>query len=398
MSGTNAAAPMILEAARFENFKCLADVTVPIPSRFTLIVGKNASGKSSVLDGIDIATQMLVPLENERQRRRGRAGVVFSEARRSRRLRSRGSDEDLRIGLHYADGRALSVTAGVEDTYEVAWTAAGQTESLAYWPQATSNSPEPLPIDAFVERLGAGRAVRLRLSARNAALASAAARRDPPALRSDGYGLATVLAWLAGNQPRTKAAIEEALASVVPGAGTITTPSAEVSAMRDEPIVIGADAFTHARRETVPGHTFCLDMPGAEAVPADLLSDGTVLALALLTVLHGPECPRVVLIDDIDAELHPAAQADLIVALRRILELKPDVQIIATTHSPYLLDSFEPGHVVVLSADPKTGHTSARLLSEHPRAASSKGMLRTGELWSAVGEDWASGGASAATK
>ncbi|WP_438026588.1 hypothetical protein [Sorangium sp. So ce233] len=40
----------MFDAVRFKSFKCLADVAIEL-GRMTLLVGANASGKSSVLDG-----------------------------------------------------------------------------------------------------------------------------------------------------------------------------------------------------------------------------------------------------------------------------------------------------------------------------------------------------------
>jgi len=57
------------------------------------------------------------------------------------------------------------------------------------------------------------------------------------------------------------------------------------------------------------------------------------------------------LIDEIDAHLHPRLQRTIVPALR---ELFPNVQFIATTHSPYVVGSAERGEVVVLRRDHDT--------------------------------------------
>src|SRR5690606_18917537 len=50
----------------------------------------------------------------------------------------------------------------------------------------------------------------------------------------------------------------------------------------------------------------------------------------------------VYVIDDIDAHLHPRWQARILGDLRRAF---PRVQLVATTHSPYLVASVEPHQV-----------------------------------------------------
>jgi predicted ATP-binding protein involved in virulence len=76
----------------------------------------------------------------------------------------------------------------------------------------------------------------------------------------------------------------------------------------------------------------------------DQLSDGerSLLALvgdlarrlSMVSPVHALKHPAVVLIDEIEIHLHPAAQRDLIARFRRTF---PNVQLVLTTHSPYAL-------------------------------------------------------------
>jgi predicted ATP-dependent endonuclease of OLD family len=93
------------------------------------------------------------------------------------------------------------------------------------------------------------------------------------------------------------------------------------------------------------------------------------------------------LLDDIDKALHPRAQGELVVQLRKVLEMDPDLQIIATSHSPYLLDHFDL-HEVLVTALRDDGSTACASLEEHPDFARWKTTTKAGELWSFVGEDW----------
>ena len=65
----------------------------------------------------------------------------------------------------------------------------------------------------------------------------------------------------------------------------------------------------------------------------------------------------------------------------------PELQIVCTTHSPYLLDLFEPSEIRVLALDSER-RTHARPLTEHPDFAKWKFGTQTGELWAALGEAW----------
>lgn len=60
----------------------------------------------------------------------------------------------------------------------------------------------------------------------------------------------------------------------------------------------------------------------------------------------------IVLIDEIDLHLHASLQRDLVPALRKAL---PNVQFIATTHSPLVLSSFDRRELVILDRDTDGG-------------------------------------------
>jgi predicted ATPase len=129
------------------------------------------------------------------------------------------------------------------------------------------------------------------------------------------------------------------------------------------------------------GHKVFLDFKGASDVPAHAVSEGTLITLALLTALCSPKRPRILLLDDIDHSLHPQAQMHLMRELKRLLAEFPDVQLVATTHSPYILDELEPSDVRVFALRPD-GSVACRSLSEHPEAEKTRGVLTSGQLWS----------------
>jgi len=137
------------------------------------------------------------------------------------------------------------------------------------------------------------------------------------------------------------------------------------------------------------GHQLLLDMAGGEEILATAASEGTLIIIGLVTLLVGSEDPpNIVLIDDIDRALHPRAQADLMTLLRRLMNERPELQILATSHSPYLLDHVEPEEVRVTSLDPQSGEAVVASLTEHENFAEWSEMMSPGEFWSAVGEDW----------
>ncbi len=84
------------------------------------------------------------------------------------------------------------------------------------------------------------------------------------------------------------------------------------------------------------------------AIPAQDLSQGTLFALAILTLAHIPEPRPIVCFEEPDRGIHPRLLREVRDALYRLSypgkfgEDRAPVQVIATTHSPYFLDLLEP--------------------------------------------------------
>jgi predicted ATPase len=140
----------------------------------------------------------------------------------------------------------------------------------------------------------------------------------------------------------------------------------------------------------VNGFRIVFDFKGAPEVSATAASEGTLVLLALLTALHSNNQRTLVLIDDIEHSLHPTAQIQLMKQLKELLTQVPELQIVATTHSPYILDAVDPSDVCVFYPRGDGGIVTKRL-SDHPDAQRAKGMLTSGELWSAESEAWVLG-------
>lgn len=98
-------------------------------------------------------------------------------------------------------------------------------------------------------------------------------------------------------------------------------------------------------------------------LPFNCLSDGYRNMLAMVADIahrasklnphHGAEVAKktkgVILIDEIDLHLHPKWQRHVVSDLKLAF---PEMQFIATTHSPFILQSLEPGEVIDLGQQP----------------------------------------------
>ncbi len=117
------------------------------------------------------------------------------------------------------------------------------------------------------------------------------------------------------------------------------------------------------------------------------MSEGTLLVLGLLAALHASARPSLVLLDDLDRGLHPKAQKELITLLRGLLKTNADLQIVATTHSPYMLDCMETKEVRMTDLG-DDGATVCAPLTSHPKFPKWKDEMTPGEMWSLFGEKW----------
>lgn len=363
----------MLDRVSFNNFKSLQAVTIDL-SPLTVLVGPNGSGKSSVLAGIHLLSQIGV-------------ARAFTGLRDPSRLVRQGTS---RLGLTIGErgGDTLSLTIyPAEDRLARRLTVdlAGPNGPLHVQYIMLAQERRDAHLDhPRVQHFAS--AVYLHLDA-TALTRTSTTDEELPRMAADGEGLASTLAWLAGAKPDTLAAIAGDLAEVVPGVKRILTHRERVVDRVMEKVDIDGQPIWRPVDRPRIGDRFSIEFTDGTEVPADLLSEGTVLALGLLTKLREPERPRLFLLDDIDRGLHIEAQARLVATLRALMQREPDLQIVCSTHSTYLLNLFKPDEVRVLALDEQRA-THARPLTEHPEFATWKYGTQTGELWAALGSAW----------
>mgnify|MGYP003607369154 CR=1 FL=1 len=119
------------------------------------------------------------------------------------------------------------------------------------------------------------------------------------------------------------------------------------------------------------------DAPFEQPVLSKFASDGTLKMLAYLTVLHNPEPPRFIGIEEPENFLHPRLLPELAEECRAAAERS---QLLITTHSPFLLNAMQAREVRVLYRD-EQGFTQAVRACDIPgvpefvRAGASLGHL-----------------------
>ena len=126
---------------------------------------------------------------------------------------------------------------------------------------------------------------------------------------------------------------------------------------------------------------------GAELITAENLSQGTLYLLAILAIAFSPSPPAVVCLEEADRGMHPRSLREVRDTLYRLSYpeasgmARPPVQVITTTHSPYLLDQFRdhPEEVVLASKEGRAA-TFERLSDRADILAMMEGA-HLGDLW-----------------
>ncbi len=138
-----------------------------------------------------------------------------------------------------------------------------------------------------------------------------------------------------------------------------------------------------------PRYEITLKTREGQKLPSEAVSDGVMLSLAFIAMSYAPDPPRVMLIEEPENGIHHASLRETIDTLKALSRDK-GVQIILTTHSPYLLDQVEPEQVRVFYKDAE-GAAHAFRLSDHPEVEKLKKHFQTGEIWTGLVQDEAEG-------
>ncbi len=340
----------MIHRAKFQNFKALRDVEVTFDSRLTVLVGPNGSGKTSVLRGIYWLCQM---------------------ATNSTHLETASAEVGRLIGETHsgdAEPQLIEVATQIEDGdsgFRFRMYPGTQRPTIERFLGETTAKSQ------FFAHPGLefGPAELIQLHPTKLAAASMT-EQTPPTLKPDGSGLASLMSYFKNeDEPRFTQAVSM-LRKVVE----------RVQGVRVTRLKVGGSGPL--------GEGLLFDLPGRKGVPASAMSDGTLYALGLIVKILDPQRPKTLLIDDIDHGFHPKAQLTLVELLHKLLDEIPDLQIIATSHSPYILDRLSWNEVRVSSLRDDGSAVIARL-EDHPDFDRWKDAMSPGEFWSTFYEEWA---------
>lgn len=352
-----------LEKLVIKNFKSIREQTLHLGS-LNVFIGANGSGKSNLVEIFPFVRRLV---EGQLQLRTGVAGgadrLLFFGRKRS---------QGLSVEIEFAEGEIRNgyrflLVPTAEDRFVF-----GQE---VYWFQDRKTYKER----PFIQDLGAGHAEsKLRAAADRISayvLADLASYRlyhfhdtsseakvkqtcdvaDNQLLRADASNLAAYLYVLQERNPEHFRNIEDTIRQVAPFlAGFQLRPT------RENPDKIRLEWRHRGSDDYLNGSA---------------LSDGTLRFICLVTLLLQPELPRLILLDEPELGLHPAA---IVVLAGLLRSAATRTQILLATQSVTLLNQFNPEQVMVVDREEEA--TVFRPLTQMDQSAWLDGYA-LGELW-----------------
>lgn len=368
----------MISSIRLQNYRNHKDTEIEF-GRLTALVGPNSAGKSNVLESIRCLTSFSLPDEKFASIFSGAhdPDVVVRDGESFFALELEGAiPEEWHLRIQFTmEPRQENERASAEDdlipVLSGNWQFGGESGKIEGFGTRV--------LDGFagrklIQQLGGA----TYLKAIPEYLSDPSTPQEvPPTLHKNGKGLASVISYLMTTEPDRFARLVHQLQEIVP----------EVEGLRIRPKVPSGKRGEEEKAGRLDELLY--DMRSGSGLPAHSVSEGTLVATGLLVTLIGNEksAPQFLMIDDLERGLHPKAQRELVGVLRKILEQRPNLQIVFTTHSPYIIDELDPEETWLLNTDAE-GVAHTRRLSDHPNAARSLQVLTTGEFWSAEGEDW----------
>lgn len=325
----------MIDSIAFHNFKALRSASVRL-ERFNLLIGPNGSGKSSLIEGI-LRMGALARLQSSDTVADGEdaGGGDRAEVR-------------FRFTAPFAAWEVVMRCATRDYCDALQWIHHGGVGA-------------PAERESLRERL---RRVR-RYEFEQAAMVRGGDGLADAELAPDGANLAAVMHHRRAAHP---AAYEQWRRDVLRALPEYDAVSAETDPE--------GRAFIRLR----------LVEEGEIITHADL-SHGSLCALAIFCLATDPAPPSVLCIEDLDRGLHPRLLREARDALYRLSHpgngaTRPGhSQIVATTHSPYLLDLFREHPEEVVIAEKHGRASTFRRLCDCPDLAEMMAGVSLGDLW-----------------
>ena len=220
-----------------------------------------------------------------------------------------------------------------------------------------------------------------RWDPRHLGLANAINAKRGYQMEASGFGLSGFLDHMLGRDRERFDAIERHFREIFPDFRSIKlVPESGYRAVSDVSSKV-------LNLEPMEGKGLHFELRASRTlVPAAQASDGVLLVLAYLAILHSPERPRVLLVEEPENGVHPKRLKEVLGILRELVKEQSHTQVLMTTHSPYVLDAFEPKEVSLCQKG-EDGAVTIHPLSESKAVREQLDVFSLGEIWTAEGDE-----------
>lgn len=344
------AAKIPIQSFRLKNFKAVRDSGVVRFSPFTVFIGNNGVGKSSLIEGLEtFQTIVAEGLDAALARWLGLEHILYKGTRHTDRIMKSGrlaTENPLQFTVQgWLGGRPAHVRMyigfreGKEDEVWIEYERYKERGEKQYERDGNELS-RMLPnqvtrIDDEESILGYLRSVYTHIDRWQFVLLDPAGMGYPHATKRTrgrvklGRGGSNVAEYLLDIRSRDQDAFDgiiETLSYVLPYAEDVQ-PTVTREIERSAYLQLAEAGF----KDKLPGW---------------LLSTGTLRILAILALLRDPDPPPLIVIEEIENGLDPRTINLIVSEVRSIVE-EGKTQVIATSHSPYLLDLLDLDHLIL---------------------------------------------------
>jgi predicted ATPase len=369
----------VLTQLKISGFKAVKDSGNISLGKLTLFIGRNGSGKSSIIeamqwlqeatvDGLLAATdERFGSFDELRNRRSTEIGLSLTLAGGPREVRY-----ELWVGYEKGQGpfvssercregrtrstRTTIISRNVPSGHVVRTIAGGNPirdgDQLALHQVKGTNARGAQRLLQYLRG-----AVFLRLSPTAMAHRGRLRRAKGPMLDEEGRQLAALLSEMTRDERKW---VSEQVATII----------------RD---VEGVDVVDEGGLGYFATHERMLARGGTRVfqIPSWLLSEGTRRLTAIFALLATRPRPSLIAIEEIENGLDPWTLQFVFQALRDAAD--DGVQIILTTHSPFLLDHVHPDEIIHVTR--AQGETSYTPIDGYQEVAKYKGMVAPGAMY-----------------
>ncbi len=375
---------------RVQNYKALRDVTLDL-TRMHLLIGPNDSGKTSILEAIAALCRSADHDLNS----------AFSGAWSGQSLVWHGADEPIvRTDVSFDDMSryqlavtfAPSVQKAIPSAESVTTSASEELgPQLIQHPMSGlyfivhQNNASTIPQQDFKHWQSAYDQLKgmqfYRWVPQHLALPVAPDVNRRFRMEPSGFGLALCLDDILGYDRNRFSEIEDRFKSIFPQIESIkliAEPAYKAPVDNPKQVLM-------LKQSDGKGIHFQF-RDSSKLVSASQVSDGVLLVLAYLAILHLPEPPRVLLVEEPENGIHPARLKEVLTILRDLVAEQDHTQVILTSHSPYVVSMFEPEEVTLCHKG-DDGAVEVRRLSDSKSVQEQMDFFTLGEIWTLEGDE-----------